>query len=100
LIFIWSILTFPLLIGDYDWAEGRVSGAIYRNNSELTQLIGNIYAIASYSNPLHPDIFPGICKMEAEVVRIVCHLFNGDKASCGTASSSSIIFTVYIKSHK
>lgn len=74
-------------LGDYDWQGGRVSGAVYRTNSELAQLIGNIYKIASYTNPLHPDIFPGVCKMEAEVVRIVCHLFNGDKASCGTMTS-------------
>ncbi|XP_012529920.1 sphingosine-1-phosphate lyase [Monomorium pharaonis] len=74
-------------LGDYKWEEGRVSGAIYRTNNELAQLIGNVYAVASYTNPLHPDIFPGICKMEAEVVRIACHLFNGDKASCGTMTS-------------
>lgn len=74
-------------LGDYDWQGGRVSGAVYRTNSELAQLMGNVYAIASYTNPLHPDIFPGVCKMEAEVVRIACNLFNGDDASCGTASS-------------
>lgn len=49
--------------------------------------MGNVYAIASYTNPLHPDIFPGICKMEAEVVRIACHLFHGDEETCGTVSS-------------
>lgn len=48
--------------------------------------MGDIYSIASYTNPLHPDIFPGICKMEAEVVRIVCNLFHGDEDSCGTVS--------------
>lgn len=49
--------------------------------------MGEVYAIASYTNPLHPDIFPGICKMEAEVVRIASHLFHGDEKTCGTASS-------------
>lgn len=62
--------------------------------------MGKVYAIASYTNPLHPDVFPGICKMEAEVVRIACHLFNGDKASCGTASSFFIISLIYIKIYK
>ncbi|KAL0114158.1 hypothetical protein PUN28_011460 [Cardiocondyla obscurior] len=74
-------------LGDYDWKGGRVSGAVYRHNDELAQLMGNVYAIASYTNPLHPDIFPGICKMEAEVVRIACHLFNGDEAACGTMTT-------------
>lgn len=48
--------------------------------------MGDIYSIASYTNPLHPDVFPGICKMEAEVVKITCNLFHGDNASCGTVS--------------
>ncbi|XP_011254754.1 sphingosine-1-phosphate lyase [Camponotus floridanus] len=74
-------------LGDYDWQAGRVSGAIYRTNNELTQLMGDVYAIASYTNPLHPDIFPGICKMEAEVVRIACHLFHGDEETCGTMTT-------------
>ncbi|EFN69307.1 Sphingosine-1-phosphate lyase [Camponotus floridanus] len=78
-------------LGDYDWQAGRVSGAIYRTNNELTQLMGDVYAIASYTNPLHPDIFPGICKMEAEVVRIACHLFHGDEETCGTASGTESI---------
>ncbi|XP_018354616.1 PREDICTED: sphingosine-1-phosphate lyase isoform X1 [Trachymyrmex septentrionalis] len=76
-----------IYLGDYDWKSGRVSGTVYRANSELTELMGNVYAIASYTNPLHPEVFPGICKMEAEVVRIACNLFNGDKDSCGTMSS-------------
>ena len=29
------------------------------------------------SNPLHPDVFPGIRKMEAEIVSICLNLFNG-----------------------
>lgn len=56
--------------------------------------MGNIYAIASYTNPLHPDVFPGVCKMEAEVVRMTCNLFHGDHETCGTVSSTFIIFLV------
>lgn len=69
-----------------------MSGAVYRTNDELKELMGAVYAIASYTNPLHPDIFPGICKMEAEVIRIACDLFNGEKETCGTASSFSYYF--------
>ncbi|XP_050449057.1 sphingosine-1-phosphate lyase [Cataglyphis hispanica] len=74
-------------LGDYDWQGGRVSGAVYRINNELKQLMGDVYAIASYTNPLHPDVFPGVCKMEAEVVRIACHLFHGDEETCGTMTT-------------
>ncbi|VDP22514.1 unnamed protein product [Soboliphyme baturini] len=41
-----------------------------------------------WTNPLHPDLFPGVRKMEAEVVRMVCQLYNGDPLrSCGTVTS-------------
>lgn len=79
-------------LGDYDWERGKVSGTVYKSDKNLTQLMGNIYRISSYTNPLHPDVFPGVCKMEAEVVRITCNLFNGDEASCGTVS----IFSIFI----
>lgn len=29
----------------------------------------------------------GVCKMEAEVVRILCTLFHGDRNSCGTMTT-------------
>lgn len=74
-------------LGDYDWQSGKVSGTVYKNDKNLIQLMGNIYQIASYTNPLHPDVFPGVCKMEAEVVRITCNLFNGDEATCGTMTT-------------
>lgn len=58
--------------------------------------MGNIYQIASYTNPLHPDVFPGVCKMEAEVVRITCNLFNGDEATCGTVNRHLLYFYFYL----
>lgn len=76
-----------LKIGHYAWRDGRVSGAIYGYNPELVELITHVYGKASYTNPLHPDIFPGINKMEAEVVRMACTLFNGNADSCGTMTT-------------
>lgn len=37
-----------------------------------------------WTNPLHSDIFPGVRKMEAEVVRMCCNMFQGSSESCGT----------------
>lgn len=48
-----------------------------------------VYGEFAWSNPLHPDIFPGVRKMEAEVVRMTCSLFSGGPESCGTVSSFS-----------
>lgn len=73
-----------LNLGEYKWKEGRVSGTVYYFDPALIELITNVYGKASYTNPLHPDVFPGICKMEAEVVRMTADLFNGDAATCGT----------------
>jgi hypothetical protein len=73
-----------LLAGEYDWRDGFVSGAVYNYNPDLIKLLTEVYGQASYTNPLHPDVFPGVCKMEAEVVRITANLFHGGSKSCGT----------------
>ncbi|KAM7343999.1 sphingosine-1-phosphate lyase isoform 1-T2 [Cochliomyia hominivorax] len=76
-----------LKLGHYDWRDGRVSGAVYGFQEELIDLVTKVYGKASYTNPLHPDIFPGVCKMEAEVVRMACTLFHGNDKSCGTMTT-------------
>lgn len=74
-------------LGDYDWKNGLVSGAVYYYNQDLIDIVSEVYSKTSYTNPLHPDLFPGLCKMEAEVVRISANLFNGDENTCGTMTS-------------
>ncbi|XP_053964605.1 sphingosine-1-phosphate lyase [Anastrepha ludens] len=76
-----------LSIGHYNWREGRVSGAVYGFKEDLVDLIAEVYGKTSYTNPLHADVFPGVCKMEAEVVRMACTLFHGDANSCGTMTT-------------
>jgi sphinganine-1-phosphate aldolase len=49
------------------------------------------------SNPLHPEIFPAVRKMEAEVVAMVLKLFHAPEAAVGTVTSGgteSIILAV------
>ncbi|XP_060525909.1 sphingosine-1-phosphate lyase [Cylas formicarius] len=76
-----------LALGAYRWKEGCASGAVYCYDPDLMSLVAQIYKLTSYTNPLHPDLFPGLCKMEAEVVRIACNLFHGDDNSCGTMTT-------------
>jgi sphinganine-1-phosphate aldolase len=71
----------------HDWKDGKISGAVYREcvplpfdpscmvlsvwedgGQDLTNLIVAAYERYCVSNPLHPDIFPTVRKMEAEVV--------------------------------
>ncbi|XP_052007125.1 sphingosine-1-phosphate lyase 1 isoform X1 [Xyrauchen texanus] len=74
-------------LSEVDWAKGKVSGAVYWGDEKLTDLLVKVYGDFAWTNPLHPDLFPGVRKMEAEVVRMTCALFNGGTNSCGTVTS-------------
>ncbi|XP_072247478.1 sphingosine-1-phosphate lyase 1 isoform X1 [Leuresthes tenuis] len=74
-------------LNDVQWEKGCVSGAVYWGDESLTKLLVKVYGDFAWSNPLHPDIFPGVRKMEAEVVRMSCTLFHGGPNSCGTVTS-------------
>ncbi|KAG7333986.1 hypothetical protein KOW79_002393 [Hemibagrus wyckioides] len=74
-------------LNEVQWSKGKVSGAVYWGDEKLTDLLVKVYGEFAWSNPLHPDIFPGVRKMEAEVVRMTCTLFNGGPESCGTVTS-------------
>lgn len=71
-----------------NWKNGRASGAVYVGSDKtLDDLMEKVYGMTAYTNPLHPDIFPGAMKMEAEIVRMTCSLFKGDSRTCGTVTS-------------
>ncbi|XP_048419427.1 sphingosine-1-phosphate lyase 1 [Stegostoma tigrinum] len=74
-------------MGEVHWEKGQVSGTVYSGEEQLTKLMVKVYGDFAWSNPLHPDIFPGVRKMEAEVVRMACTLFRGGPESCGTVTS-------------
>uniref|UniRef100_T1J300 Sphingosine-1-phosphate lyase 1 n=1 Tax=Strigamia maritima TaxID=126957 RepID=T1J300_STRMM len=71
------------MMGKVDWKKGKVSGAVYNYSDALNEITSLVYGMCAYTNPLHPDVFPGVRKMEAEVVRMTCNLFHGDSNSCG-----------------
>ncbi|XGW27072.1 hypothetical protein V3C99_007569 [Haemonchus contortus] len=81
--------------GKFGIAEGRVSGAVYTDRSpEHIALLTKIYSKYAFSNPLHPDVFPGVRKMEAETIRMVLSLYNAPPESSGsltTGGTESII---------
>lgn len=74
------------------YLEGKVSGAVFsdESNEDEIAIYKEYSAKFAWSNPLWPKLFPGVRKMEAEVVRMTCDLLNGDENSCGTVS---LIFT-------
>ncbi|XP_063893353.1 sphingosine-1-phosphate lyase [Helicoverpa armigera] len=74
-------------LGAYDWQNGSVSGAVYHVSQEISKVACDAYSLTAYTNPLHADVFPGINKMEAEVVRMAINLFHGDDDCCGTVTT-------------
>jgi len=76
-----------LKLGHYSWEDGSVSGTVYHGGEQLTALNTKVFEASAWTNPLHPDVFPGVCKMEAEVVRMVAELFHGNSRTCGTVTS-------------
>lgn len=53
------------------WEDGRVSGAVYHGGDDLIKLQTEAFGKFTVSNPIHPDVFPGVRKMEAEIVAMV-----------------------------
>ncbi|XP_077206615.1 sphingosine-1-phosphate lyase 1 [Paroedura picta] len=74
-------------VGTLRWEDGRVSGTVYSGEDRLTKLLVKVHEEFAWSNPLHPDVFPGVRKMEAEIVRMTCTLFHGGPNSCGAVTS-------------
>ncbi|SAM03489.1 hypothetical protein [Absidia glauca] len=70
-----------------DWKGGRVSGTIYHGGDELTELLAEAYRMFAVANPLHPEVFPGIRRMEAESVAMVLAMYNAPSTGCGTMTS-------------
>jgi len=84
-------------MGNTDYRGGRLSGAVYHAGKEVAHLSAKTYKLFMCANPLHPDVFPGVRKMEAEIVAMVVKMFNGGKDACGTTTSGgteSIIMAV------
>lgn len=79
------------------WEDGRVSGAVYHGGKELCDLQTEAFGRFGVANPIHPDVFPGVRKMEAEVVAMVLGMFNAPEGGAGVTTSGgteSIIMAV------
>jgi sphinganine-1-phosphate aldolase len=76
-------------LSSVQWRSGRVSGGVYAamSDKKLQSLMKDVYGETAYTNPLHADIFPGVRKMESEVVRMCVNLFHGDENCCGTMTT-------------
>lgn len=69
------------------WEDGYVSGAVYHGEEDLMRLQTEAYGKFTVANPIHPDVFPGVRKMEAEIVSMVLDLFNAPPGAAGACTS-------------
>ncbi|KAI4240084.1 MAG: hypothetical protein L6R40_005322 [Gallowayella cf. fulva] len=69
------------------WEDGRVSGAVYHGEDALIKVQSEAFQRFMVANPIHPDVFPGVRKMEAEIVAMVLALFNAPSGAAGVTSS-------------
>lgn len=69
------------------WEDGLVSGAVYHGGQDLADLQAEAFKQFTVANPIHPDVFPGVRKMEAEVVSMVLRMFNAPEDGAGTTTS-------------
>lgn len=74
-------------IKSVNWQNGRISGAVYHGGEDLISLQTKAIQKFAVTNQLHPDAFPGVRQMEAEVVSMVLNMFNAPESGCGTTSS-------------
>ncbi|KAJ2922577.1 hypothetical protein H1R20_g14529, partial [Candolleomyces eurysporus] len=69
------------------WNEGKLSGAVYHGGEDLQKIITTAYDRYCVSNPLHPDVFPAVRKMEAEIVAMVLKIYNAPATGVGVVTS-------------
>ncbi|KAL9033913.1 MAG: hypothetical protein Q9180_005696 [Flavoplaca navasiana] len=69
------------------WEDGRVSGAVYHGEDALIKVQVEAFQRFMVANPIHPDVFPGVRKMEAEIVAMVLALFHAPPGAAGVTTS-------------
>ncbi|THH29265.1 hypothetical protein EUX98_g4921 [Antrodiella citrinella] len=82
------------------WKQGKISGAVYHGGDELSKVIVDAFARYTVSNPLHPDVFPAIRKMEAEVVAMCLRLYNNPNGAGTTTAGGTESILMSIKTHR
>lgn len=62
-------------MGKFKVEEGKVSGVVYNGGPELTKVVTAASNMYEWTNPLHPDVFPGLRKIESECISMVTPYF-------------------------
>ncbi len=78
--------------------KNKMSGTLYNYDTILLENLGFVFKKYAYSNPLHPDIYPSLRKMESEIISMSCDIFHlNNEEGCGvltTGGTESIILAI------
>ena len=66
----------------------RISGGIYHQENVAIEAALLAMKRNLLANPLHPDVFPGVRQMEAELISCVLRMFNADPKVAGGCVTS------------
>ncbi|KAI0373968.1 PLP-dependent transferase [Pilatotrama ljubarskyi] len=83
-----------------DWRSGKVSGAVYHGGEEMQKVIMAAMERYCLSNPLHPDVFPAIRKMEAEIVAMVLKMYHNPNGAGATTSGGTESIIMAVKTYR
>ena len=72
---------------EQSYRDGKSFGGIYTDYESVEDVEKKALTMYCDSNGLYPTTFPGLRKIEAEVVRMACSLLHGDSNTCGTLTS-------------
>ena len=67
---------------------------------DLSKVLVAAFERYCVSNPLHPDVFPAIRKMEAEVVSMVLRMYNNPNGAGTTTSGGTESIIMSVKTHR
>ncbi|TFK21883.1 sphinganine-1-phosphate aldolase [Coprinopsis marcescibilis] len=82
------------------WKDGKLSGAVYHGGVDLQKIIVAAYDRYCVSNPLHPDVFPAIRKMEAEIVAMCLKLYHAQDGAGVMTSGGTESIVMSVKTYR
>ncbi|KAM5534548.1 hypothetical protein V8D89_011752 [Ganoderma adspersum] len=83
-----------------NWKDGRVSGAVYHGGEDIQKVIVAAFERYCVSNPLHPDVFPAVRKMEAEIVAMCLKMYNNPNGAGVTTSGGTESIIMAVKTYR
>jgi sphinganine-1-phosphate aldolase len=83
-----------------NWRHGKLSGAVYHGGDDLSRVLVAAFERYAVSNPLHPDVFPAIRKMEAEIVAMCLRMYNNPDGAGTMTSGGTESIVMAIKTYR